>query len=44
MHPSLHPLQPWLYVVTELSECTAEFAVPAKLVPDSADEYQLRLW
>jgi len=30
-------LVPWLYVVTELSECAAEFAVPAKLVPDSAD-------
>ena len=30
-------LVPWLYVVTDLSECNSQFAVPEKLVPDSAD-------
>jgi len=29
-------LAPWLYLVTELSECRNEFAVPVKFVPDSS--------
>lgn len=28
----------WLYLVTDQSECMNQFAVPVKLVPDSAED------
>jgi len=37
-------LVPWLYVVSELSECRSEFAVAVKLVADAVDAVLCQLY
>jgi len=31
-------LEPWMYLVSDQSQCMSQFNVPVKLVPDSVDD------